>query len=299
MLQSMTGFGSAQAEIEGASGPVGVRVEVRAVNHRFLQVKVRLPGDLAPLEGQVEERVKKKLSRGAVSVAVTLSRATAFQDLTLNREVAERWVKLLTKTAKDLSLDGHPSIDMLVGLPGVLGGELDASQQKKGSRAVLKVVDEAVLALIEMRRAEGEALTAEFERLGAEIGRIRARIEKRMPAVIKRHHKTLHERLQSLLESNDGGRRLDPADLAREVALIADRLDVTEEITRLASHGTQLEKLLAKGGAVGRKLDFLVQEFHREANTIGSKASDADVAHLVVDLKASIERLREQVQNIE
>lgn len=298
MIQSMTGFGSAQAEIEGSSGPVAVRVEARAVNHRFLQVKVRLPNDLAQLEGPVEERVKKKLGRGAVTLSVTLSRATAFQEVALNTDVAARWAELLTRTAGELGLAGALDLGLIVGLPGVLGGEVDERQLAKGAKQVLSVVDVALVALIEMRKAEGQALATEVERLTAEIDRTRAKIEKKMPAVVKRHNKSLRERIDTLLASG-GDSRLEPADLAREAALIADRLDVTEELARLVSHRDQLAKMCAKGGAIGRKLDFLIQEFHREANTIGSKASDAAIAHLVVDLKASIERLREQVQNIE
>ncbi len=254
---------------------------------------------------------------GAVTVSVALSRATAFQEVALNADVAKRWCRLLTRTATELDLHGRPDLSLVVGLPGVLGGDVDQSQLAKGSQQVLAVVDRALDALVEMRAAEGVALATEIERLAHETGRLRALIEERIPTVVAAHHAALVERVALLLGAHGGETRgtggaaatagsrssaaaqLDPADLARELALLADRLDVTEELARLASHQDQLAKLVTSGDAVGRKLDFLVQEFHREANTIGAKVNDAATAHLVVDLKVAIERLREQVQNIE
>ena len=296
MLSSMTGFGSAAAEIPGSSGPLSVRVEVRAVNHRYLQVKVRLPGDLAFLEGPVEERCKKRLSRGALSVSVALSRPSAFLEVGLDLDLARAWTRVLADAARALELERGPDLALVVGLPGVLGGQVDESRIQRGAKAVLKVVDDALLALCEMRAQEGAALEADLRKQAGQIERARAQIAKRAPQAVKRHQKSLQKRIDELLGPE---RTVAAPELARELAVIADRLDVTEELTRLESHAEQLERLLDQGGAIGRKLDFLVQEFHREANTIGSKSNDAGIAHLVVDLKTAIERLREQVQNIE
>ncbi|MFM7298248.1 MAG: YicC family protein, partial [Planctomycetota bacterium] len=161
---------------------------------------------------------------------------------------------------------------------------------------LLAVVDAALDALGEMREREGAALARDLGLRGATIAAIVERIRARMPLVVRTHQENLHKRVAELLGP---GTALAPADLAREIALIADRLDVTEELTRLASHLGQLQALCAKRTPVGRQLDFLVQEFLREANTIGSKCNDAEVAHAVVELKTEIERLREQVQNVE
>ena len=165
----------------------------------------------------------------------------------------------------------------------------------RGSKTVLGLVDQAVGALAEMRAAEGAAIERDLRKLAGRIAKLVERIQKRMPQVVRHHHGELKKRVASLLD----GRSVTDGEIAREIAMLADRLDVAEELLRLASHDDQLVKLLDQGGAIGRKLDFLIQEFHREANTIGSKCNDARAAHLVVDLKSAIERMREQAQNVE
>jgi uncharacterized protein (TIGR00255 family) len=178
----------------------------------------------------------------------------------------------------------------------VLAGDVDSKALQRGRRALLRAVDGALTALIEMRDHEGRALAADLTKHATAIARVVARIEKRMPQVVRAHQKALRQRVDELL---DGRSTVQPADLAREVALIADRMDVSEELSRLHSHMDQLARLVEKKGPVGRSLEFLVQEFLREANTIGSKCNDARMAHDVVELKTLIERLREQVQNVE
>jgi uncharacterized protein (TIGR00255 family) len=173
---------------------------------------------------------------------------------------------------------------------------MEEARIEREARLLRQAVDGALEALGEMREREGAALARDLRRSAKSIAALVQRIAKRMPQVVRAHHEALKQRVGELLEG-----RAAPADaeLARELALLADRLDVTEELTRLSSHIGQLDVLLERSGAVGRQLDFLVQEFLREANTVGSKCSDAQVAHLVVELKTWIERLREQVQNIE
>jgi uncharacterized protein (TIGR00255 family) len=292
MLRSMTGFGASSAE----EGDFALRVETRSVNHRHLQVKSRLSGDFSFLEGDVERLVKKRLERGSVSVY--LSSSCSSPDIAvLDVEAAARYRAQLDDLARRLSLDRALSLDALVGLPGVVthreNGE--ARAEALGSR-VLKLIDEAIGRLVEMREAEGRSLEEDLRKNGTAIERIVARIERRMPQVVREHQRTLRRRVTDLLENRQG---LSQTDLAREIALLADRLDVSEEIARLKSHLTQLVEFLDRGGAIGRKLDFLVQEIFREVNTIGSKCSDATVTHWVVEAKTLVERLREQVQNVE
>ena len=291
-MRSMTGFGAAAH----AESSLPLKVEVRSVNHRHLQIKTRLPGDLAFLESEVEDLVRRKIERGAVSVSINFTSPAALNAVTVNVETAKRYKKLLGSMAKDLGVTADLSLDKLAGLPGVIGGEVDKRSLARVPKAVKQVLEEALEALGRMRDREGEAMRKDLTKNAASIEKIVARIAKRMPAAVKQHQKTLHARVEELL---GGTTKIQPQDMARENALIADRMDVSEEVTRLGSHLVELDRLLKKSGSVGRRLDFLVQEFLREANTIGSKCNDAKVAHDVVELKTVIERLREQVQNVE
>jgi len=287
----MTGFGAAQA---GAGG-IGARAEVRSVNHRHLQAKLRLPPEAGHLEPEVDALVKRALGRGAVTVVVHLSREGRAAAGRVDGDVAAAYAKRLRAVSAELGLDSDVSLRDLLGLPGVVAARDDAADPRL-DRLVLRAVKAALGELLGMREREGAAMLADLRRHAGAIEKLTARIAKRMPTVVRAHQATLRRRVADLVGDADS---VASTDLAREIALIADRLDVSEELTRLEAHLGQLERLLVKGGAIGRKLDFLAQEFFREANTIGSKCSDAKVTHIVVDLKTSIERLREQVQNVE
>jgi len=287
----MTGFGAATVQRDGLT----IRVEIRSVNHRHLQAKLRLPPDFLYLESDLEALLKKRLHRGAVAVTVTLARDESKQTVNVNVDTAKRYHSVLKKLGKELRLENGIAISDLVSLPGVIGSKETAAPTEKEAKVIVKTMGDALGELLEMREQEGGSLAVELERAATAIEKTVQRIEKRMPTVVKQHHKNLRRRVSELLE----GTNVPESDLAREIAMIADRLDVTEETTRLHSHLGQLRGLLGKGGAIGRQLDFLAQEFFREANTTGSKCNDAQVAHFVVDLKTHIERLREQVQNVE
>ena len=291
-MRSMTGFGAATSEERS----LALRAEARSVNHRFLQIKVRLPGELAHLEPEIDELVRKRLERGSVSITVALSGAGTLGEVTVNTESAQRYKRLLTRLARELEIPPAISLDALVALPGVVGAGADGRSLQLGRRATLSAVAGALDALERMREAEGRHLRSDLERNASAIEKVVARIAKRMPQAVLAHQKKLHERVEELIA---GRGAVQPEDLAREVALIADRMDVSEELSRLTSHIAQLRALLDRSGPVGRQLDFLVQEMLREANTIGSKCNDAQVAHGVIEVKTSIERLREQVQNVE
>jgi uncharacterized protein (TIGR00255 family) len=292
MLRSMTGFGAASSEAQGAS----LRVEVRSVNHRHLAVKTRLPEALAALEPEVEERVRAQCERGAVSVNLALERAADAAPAHVDRELARRYTRELTALAGELGLSSALSLDTLVALPGVLCDSTAVADGSRTRAAALELVDRALAGMLAMRAAEGAALAADLRKNAQALEKLAARIQKRLPSVVRAHRAALEKRVQALL----GGKTpVTGADLAREIALQADRLDVSEELTRLASHLGQLETFVAKGGRIGRQLDFLVQEIFREVNTLGAKCSDATVAHWVVEAKTHVERLREQVQNVE
>jgi uncharacterized protein (TIGR00255 family) len=290
-LRSMTGFGDATS----FEADVQVRAEARSVNHRYLQLKVKLPPDLAALESEIESQVRKALERGSVTLSISVE-AGAVPTVRIDRELAQLYMAELRELSKGLGLEGRPSLETILALPGVVGTQPDSGLREREARLVRSAVHDALADLVRMREREGSALEDDLRTNASAVAKEAARIEKRMPRVVREHHKRLQQRMQELL---GGHQKLGPAELPRELALLADRTDVSEELARLASHLGQWTALLDKGGAIGRQLDFLVQEMLREANTIGSKCNDAEVAHSVVEVKTRIERLREQVQNVE
>jgi uncharacterized protein (TIGR00255 family) len=295
MLRSMTGFGAAAATAGGAEA----RVEIRAVNHRHLQVKSRLPQALSHLEPQIEAAVRAKLSRGSVTVGVDVDRPRV-SAARIDAKALRGWCEEIARASKAAGLEAEYGLDTLLGLPGVLASNVDDDRAEADEALVMGALTGALEGLDAMRAREGKALAADLRKNGKAIQQIAKRIDKRMPFVVKEQHAALKKRLAELLEgAPKGGRTPSDADLAREVALLADRMDVAEELTRIASHVAQLEALVAGDAPAGRPLDFLVQELLREANTIGSKCNDAEAAHLVIELKTLVERLREQVQNVE
>jgi uncharacterized protein (TIGR00255 family) len=296
----MTGFGGATI----TEGDLVARVEARSVNHRHLQVKSRLPHDQAHLEPEVEAVVKSHLERGAVTISVSLERAGGSAPARIDAAVARRYKSEIEAVARELGLDADVSIETLLALPGVIATHEDDSQRARESKLVQKCVVSALKELVVMREREGKSLLADLEKNAAGVAKVLKKLEKRMPKAVAEHHASLRARVEELLAGRNktsGSRTVTiaDADLAREIALMADKMDVSEEFARLESHLSQLATLLASDKPVGRQLDFLVQEFLREANTIGSKCSDAEAAHAVVELKTLIERLREQVQNVE
>ncbi len=288
-LRSMTGFGAANL----LEDEVSVRVELRSVNHRYLQVSRLF--QLAALESEAEALVREKLERGSVNVTIAVEAAVA-PAVRLNRELARRYQGEIEALARELGLEQRLGVESLIALPGVLGTEDTPGLREREARLIQACLRQSLSALLEMREREGLALEKDLRANAAAIRDEAARIGLRMPLVVREHHKKLQQRVQELLGSQT---KVAEADLARELALLADRMDVGEELTRLASHLGQWTTLLDKGGPIGRQLDFLVQEMLREANTIASKCNDAEVAHGVVEIKSRIERLREQVQNVE
>ncbi len=290
-LRSMTGFGAASLREEGFE----LSVELRSVNHRHLQVKTRLPAELSALEAELESRVRARIERGSLSVSVRLVE-TGTRSVAIDRALAARYKSEIEALAVELRLSGAVTMDTLLGLPGVVGTAEDTSVRERETALLWKALAAALDALIAMRETEARSLVEDLQRNTLAIRELSAQVEARMPEVVREHHRKLCERASELLAP---AARIQPADLPRELALIAERMDVGEELSRLASHLSQWDKLLRQGGAIGRQLDFLVQELLREANTIGSKCNDATVAHAVVAVKTHIERLREQVQNLE
>ena len=287
----MTGFGAASVEDAG----LVARVEARSVNHRHLTVKARLPHGLGALEAPVEAAVRARLARGSVTLTVDVERTGEARQRLLDPDRAAALLNELRDLAAATGLE-PPRVEAVLGAQGVLADSTAAPEAEAAAPVVLGAIERALDELVAARDREGAAMVRDLEAQLAEVERLSGEAAEHMPKVQARHAEQLRERVQQLVGEASP---VAPQDLARELAVLADRLDVSEELTRLAAHVEHARELLAQDEPAGRSLDFLAQEFNREANTLGSKCNDAAVAHLVVELKGTIERLREQAQNIE
>ncbi len=291
MIRSMTGFGAGH----GASGGEELDVEVRSVNHKFCEVKVRTPRELAALELDAARAVKERLARGGVEVSLRRPGAAGGLAPRVDVALAQSYARAFAEIAARTGLGGGPTLSDVIGAEGGVRLEERAVDVDAAREALRGALGAALDALVAMRAREGEALGKDLAARLAHVEALVGRVAGLVPAAVEAHQARLEERVQELAR----GVPVDPARLAQEIAILADRTDVTEEITRLRSHVAQVQALLAAGEPAGRKLDFLVQEMHREVNTIGSKSQSAEIAAAVVEMKAEVERMREQVQNVE
>ncbi|RMD80013.1 MAG: YicC family protein [Gammaproteobacteria bacterium] len=291
----MTGFARAEARVSG--GPGGVLTwELRSVNHRYLDLGLRLPEELRELEPQARERLRAALARGKVEAVLRWQPAPEAAAPVLQRPVAEGLARAAAEAAGLLGERAGPADPLaLLAWPGVLAPpELD---RQALAREALALLDQALAALGEARAREGAQLAALVDARARELlGRLPA-LRARLPQVLAAARERLRRRLAELLGE---ARELDPGRLEQEMAYLAQRLDVAEELDRLEAHAREVRRLLAEAqGPVGRRLDFLMQELHREANTLSAKSADLELTRAAVDLKVLIEQMREQVQNIE
>ncbi|MCA9534160.1 MAG: YicC family protein [Myxococcales bacterium] len=287
-LRSMTGFGAGQALV----GDRELRVELRAVNHRFLDTRVRLPTALQALTGVVEELLKARCERGRVEAYVSYATERSGPALDLGR--AESALRTLV-ALRDQACPGEAlPVALLTSMPGLFV-EQEAPDVEGVRVALVNATEQACDALAQARGVEGAALQADLETLLADVDVLLTAIEAERPALLRRYEQRLKERLKRALQ--DERISLDPARLVTEVAIFVDRSDVAEELARLRAHLAHFLATLTGGGAVGRKLDFLTQEIFREANTLGTKTPDVTITHQIVELKTTLERIREQVQN--
>ncbi len=295
MIYSMTGFGRARRETSG----IGIDVEVRSVNHRHLDLRVRLPKALADHETAIKKNFQSRLSRGKVDVTVSLTTDSSATALEIDEEIAGKYVEASKALRDRHSLSDGLDVASLLALPGVtriVETELDTEELVA---PLFEAIDEAIEALLVMRGKEGELLAVEFEGRIERVSELADAFQGRAAEVVAVAKQRLQKRADQI--KRDVG-LLDEARLHQEIVIAADRLDITEELVRLQSHIAQFRETLDSAGRdqpVGRRLDFLLQELGREANTVGSKASDAPLAQDVVELKTELEKIREQVQNIE
>ena len=292
LVKSMTGYGRAEEKVNGST----ITVELRSVNNRYLDCSVRIPRLYLFAEEAIKSRVQASISRGKVDVFVTLDSTGAEKvQVSVNRPVADGYYAALRQLAEIYGLEGDISVSLLSRFPEVLLAEKAEEDVEEMARDICAVLDRALEAFDRMRTREGERLREDILARAAAIEEKVALVEERSPQTVAEYRARLEARMNEVLSST----QIDPARILTEAAIFADKVAVDEETVRLRSHIGQLREMLEKGGATGRKLDFLIQEFNREANTIGSKCSDIDIARHVVDIKAEIEKIREQVQNIE
>jgi len=292
MVKSMTGYGRAEDTFDGCT----ITVELRSVNNRYLDCSVRIPRLYLFAEDAIKARVQGVISRGKVDVFITLDSAGAERvQVSVNKPVADSYYAALKQLAEDYGLEGGISVSLLSRFPDVLLAEKAEEDVEQISKDICSVLDRALADFDQMRTREGERLKEDILSRAAVIEEKVAVVESRSPQTVAEYRSRLEARMTEVLSST----QLDPARILTEAAIFADKVAVDEETVRLRSHIGQLREMLSKGGATGRKLDFLIQEFNREANTIGSKCSDIEISGQVVDIKAEIEKIREQVQNIE
>jgi uncharacterized protein (TIGR00255 family) len=291
MLVSMTGFG--QADLSDRRGKVSV--EIRTVNHRFLDIAAKLPKALMPREPEIRELVKERIARGRVTVTVAAESLVPQLNVSLNVPLMEQYLEELREFAKRHKLGAEIDVTTLASFPEVFTLRENDSVPDLLWPLVEKGMKEALRACAKMRQAEGKAIEKDLSARIGLVKRLVKKAEKRAPQVTAQHKALLKERLTRIMD----GARIDSDRWMTEVALLADRVDFTEEITRLNSHLSQFETCLKEGGAVAKRLTYLLQEMHREVTTVSSKAADADVLGIMISLKEETEKLREQVQNLE
>lgn len=292
MLKSMTGYGRGEACLPGKK----FTVELKAVNHRFNEVVLRLPRSLSPLEDRIRRLVQRWVARGRVDGYLGIDdcgEKTAA--VKVDKALAAAYYKAMKELQEDLGISGKVKLKYLVALPGVLAAEEPAEDVEEWWPAVQTAVEEALENLVRMRAAEGGSLAADILSRVEQLTLLNEKIRQRSPAVVEDYRERLHARLKDFGQAG----LPDQDRLAVEVAIFAERSNITEETVRLDSHLSQVRSCLGAGEPVGRKLDFLVQEMNREINTIGSKANDLEISRLVVEAKSELEKIREQVQNIE
>ncbi len=293
-LQSMTGF----ARSDGALDSTAWHWELRSVNNRGLDLRLRLPPGFEAIEAKVRERLTKAVSRGSINASLSVTRRKDTGEIRVNQVALERVLSIATKLSRDIGAE-TPRVEALLGLKGVLDVADETEDEEKlaaEQAGVLKGLDEAVAGLVSARREEGARLKEVIGGQIDEIARLTETVEAAPARSIDAIRKRLGEQVARLVETGQG---LDPARLHQEAVLLATRADVEEELKRLKGHVEAARTLLRDEGAIGRKFDFLAQEFNREANTLTSKAADQEIAHAGLALKVVIDQLREQVQNIE
>jgi uncharacterized protein (TIGR00255 family) len=292
MLKSMTGFGRG----EGDTTLGKVVVESRTVNHRYCDINIKLPKRLSLFENRIKEIIRSQVSRGRIDVSLRLdSLGEEKVQLSVDIDLAEQYYRVLHGLKEKLQLKDDVTLSLLAGAKDLITAKEESVDTEPYWQEVLPVLNQSFKNMDEMKRLEGESLAKDLQQRLEHITRQLQTIQQQFPSRLKGTLARLHDRVRSLLE----GMEIDPLRFQQEVALLAERTDITEEIVRAESHLAQFTTLLKGNEPVGRKMDFLLQEIHREVNTVSAKVNDAEISQRVVEIKSELEKIREQVQNVE
>lgn len=292
MIKSMTGYG----RVEGLYNGRNIIVEAKSVNHRFLEIALRMPASLYPLEMEYKKKIAERFKRGRIDVSIRLEGDVSdASKVNLNMDIARGYFDVLRQLKTEFNIQEPISLKNLVSFRDIFTPPAETQLDADLLNSVEKMLQEALSILVNMRQDEGIALFSDMQMRLQAIGEIMEKIRLCAPQVVLEYQKRLTERIKELT----AGLELDASRLAQEVAVMADRCDITEEIVRMQSHIGQFEALLQSDEAEGRKIDFLLQEMNREINTIGSKGNDLEIARQVIEVKSELGKLREQAQNIE
>ena len=291
MIKSMTGYGKANLSKEKRE----YQVEIKSVNHRYLDISIKMPRVLSYLEEEVKKEISSKIKRGKIDVFITFeNNATEGKEIKINTEVAKIYIDELKKLAKQEELSAHIEVTEIAKLPDVLSIQNKQEDETLKSE-LLETVSQATEKLIQMRAMEGSKIAEDLLLRMKMIQEKIKEISSLSTGLIEEYVVKLEGRIKEILKNQE----IDQARLAQEVVIYADKCSVEEEVTRLKSHISQLEKLFNAEETIGKKLDFIIQEMNRETNTIGSKANNLEITNGVIDIKTELENIREQIQNIE
>lgn len=292
MLKSMTGYGRSEA----VTGAKKITVELKSVNHRFSDYNIKVPRQYGFLEERLRQKISKAVARGKIDVYVSIEFCgEADKVITVNNELAENYINAVGELCESFGLKNDLSASSIIGFSDIFRAETVREDEEELWTEVSAVADEAVAAFTSMREREGGRIEEDLRARVSYMRELAEAVDRRSPEVVAEYKEKLYAKIHELLEEKD----IDDARVLTEVAIFADKVAVNEETVRLASHYDEFFAIMDGGEPAGRKLDFLIQEINREVNTIGSKANDLETAKLVVELKGEIEKLREQIQNIE
>ncbi len=292
MIQSMTGYGRAVETLRGRE----ITVELRSVNNRFLDCNIKMPRTFGYAEDAVKQKIKEAVSRGKLDVYIGIhSTGEEAVSIGLNRPVLEGYLNAMRAMVAEYGVADDISTSSIARLPDIFMVEKEEEDEAQNVADILSVVEKALEAYNAMRRTEGKAMETDLRNRAATILSYVEQVEQRSPVTLQEYRQRLENKMREVLENTN----IDESRILTEAAVYADKIAVDEETVRLRSHISQLHSLLDQGGAIGRKLDFLLQEMNRETNTIGSKGNDIQQARTVVEIKAELEKIREQIQNIE
>ena len=291
MIKSMTGYGKNEVTVDSRE----YQVEIKSINHRYLDISVKMPRALSYLEDEVKKEIQKQVSRGKIEVYITYTNTSnENNEVKINTEIAELYIKELRRLAEEENLQANIEVTEIAKFPDVLKIKSN-NEDEKIKAELLETIKMATMNLVSMRKEEGNKIYRDLKNRIEDIKNKTIEISKLSTGLIEEYVVKLENRIKELLKTEN----IDKARLAQEVVIYADKCSVEEEITRLNSHIEQFNNMLEHEGAIGKKIDFLIQEMNRETNTIGSKANNLEITNYVIEIKTQLEDIREQIQNIE